>query len=53
MKDDHPKIVPQCRSAVDSSVSAFILDQTSVTLSFFTDTWGSEYYMMEFFFWKD
>lgn len=35
MKDDHPRIVPHCRlSAVDSSVSAFILDQTSVTLSF-------------------
>lgn len=34
MKDDHPRIVPHCRSAFDSSVSAFILDQTSVTLSF-------------------
>lgn len=34
MKDNHPKIVPHCQCAVDSSVSAFILDQTSVTLSF-------------------
>lgn len=34
MKDDHPKIVPHCQCAVDSSVSTFILDQTFVTLSF-------------------